>query len=366
MSGGAEDNDKQYEPTQKKLDDARKKGEIARSTDLNTAASYSGILLVAIALGASTLSGFGQLLSGMIANADKMSEVFFSDSAHPISGGVIKGLMNHVSPWFLIPGLVVLLVILAQRSFVVAPSKLAPKLSRISPLSNAKNKFGRSGLFEFAKSFAKLLIYSIVLALFLRAKMPEILSTVHLPPAMVTSVLLRLVIEFLSIVLLIALAIGAVDFLWQRAEHNRRNMMSRKEMTDETKQSEGDPHMKQKRRQKGYDIAMNQMLADVPEADVIIVNPEHYAVALKWDRSAGSAPICVAKGVDEIAARIREVASENGVPIHRDPPTARTLYATVEIGEEIRPEQYRPVAAAIRFAETMRKKARDITRGPNG
>ncbi|PIE14248.1 MAG: flagellar biosynthesis protein FlhB [Rhodobacterales bacterium] len=327
MSGGAEDNDKQYEPTQKKLDDARKKGEIARSTDLNTAASYSGILLVAIALGASTLSGFGQLLSGMIANADKMSEVFFSDSAHPISGGVIKGLMNHVSPWFLIPG---------------------------------------SGLFEFAKSFAKLLIYSIVLALFLRAKMPEILSTVHLPPAMVTSVLLRLVIEFLSIVLLIALAIGAVDFLWQRAEHNRRNMMSRKEMTDETKQSEGDPHMKQKRRQKGYDIAMNQMLADVPEADVIIVNPEHYAVALKWDRSAGSAPICVAKGVDEIAARIREVASENGVPIHRDPPTARTLYATVEIGEEIRPEQYRPVAAAIRFAETMRKKARDITRGPNG
>ncbi len=357
MSGGNEDDDKQFEPTQKKLDDARKKGEVAKSTDLNTAASYSGILLVAVAMGAIMTSSFGQLLANMLENSDQISDVFFNDSAQATSGGVIQILLTSVGPWFLIPGLLVLLTILAQRSFIVAPDKLIPKLSRISPVSNAKNKFGRSGLFEFGKSFFKLLIYSIVLAMFLKTKLPEILGTVHLSPAMVTSVLLRLVVEFLSIVLIIALAIGAVDFLFQKAEHTRRNMMSRKEMTDEAKQSEGDPHMKQQRRQKGYAIAMNQMLADVPDADVIIVNPEHYAVALKWDRKSGAAPSCVAKGVDEIAARIRETAAEAGVPIHRDPPTARTLFATVEIGQEIRPEHYHAVAAAIRFAEKLRNLA---------
>ena len=108
---------------------------------------------------------------------------------------------------------------------------------------------------------------------------------------------------------------------------------------------------------KGISLAMNQMLAEVPKADVIIVNPTHYAVALKWDRKAGRAPICVAKGVDEIAARIREIAAENAIPVHADPPTARALHATVEIGSEIRRDHYRAVAAAIRFAEMIRKKA---------
>jgi len=360
MSNSSEDDDKQFEPTQKKLDDARKKGEIPRSTDLNTAASYSGILLMAVALGAGSVSDFGQVLANMIGNADKISRVYFNDSASPITGGVLQSLLASVGPWFLIPGLVVLLTIFAQRSFVVAPEKLKPKLSRISPLSNAKNKFGRSGLFEFGKSFFKLSIYSVILAFFLKAHMLEILGTVHLSAGMVTSVLLRLVVEFLFIILLIALAIGAVDFMWQRAEHTRRNKMSRKEMTDEAKQSEGDPHMKQQRRQKGYEIAMNQMLSDVPEADVVIVNPTHYAVALKWNRQDGGAPTCVAKGVDEIAARIREAASEAAVPIHRDPPTARTLFATVQIGQEIRPEHYHAVAAAIRFAEELRKKVRRL------
>jgi len=138
----------------------------------------------------------------------------------------------------------------------------------------------------------------------------------------------------------------------------RNNRMSHQEMRDEIKQSEGDPYMKQSRRQRGYDIATNRMLVDVPKADVVIVNPSHYAVALRWDRSAGSAPRCVAKGTDEVAARIREVAMAAGVPIQRDPPTARALHASVAIGAEIRPEHYRAVAAAVRFAETMRARAR--------
>jgi flagellar biosynthetic protein FlhB len=134
--------------------------------------------------------------------------------------------------------------------------------------------------------------------------------------------------------------------------------MSRKELTDESKNSEGDPAMKQQRRQKGIAIAMNQMMNDVPEADVIIVNPTHYAVALKWNRMGGGAPECVAKGVDLVAAQIREIAQENGVPVHSDPPTARALYATVEIGDQIPDVQFKPVAAAIRFADRIRKAAR--------
>ena len=135
-------------------------------------------------------------------------------------------------------------------------------------------------------------------------------------------------------------------------------MMSRKELTDESKDAEGDPYMKQKRRQKGQEIASKQMIQDVPNADVVIVNPTHYAVALKWSRLPGDVPVCVAKGVDEIAARIREKAQESAVPIHSDPPTARALHAVVEIGQEIPPENYRAVAAAIRFADEIRRKAK--------
>ena len=221
-----------------------------------------------------------------------------------------------------------------------------------------KNKFGRGGLFEFAKSTVKLCIYSIVLGVFLYSKLPEILSTLYLTPALIGVSLARLTLSFLLIVLAISLAIGAVDFMWQKAEHTRKNRMSRKEITDEAKQQEGDPHMKQKRRQRAQEIALNQMLADVPDADVIIVNPTHFAVALKWSRMPGAAPECVAKGVDEIAVRIREIAAESGVPIHSDPPTARAIFATVEIGRQIEPDHYKAVAAAIRFAEMIRKKAR--------
>ncbi len=363
MSGPDDDNDdKQFEPTQKKLDDARKKGEIPRSTDLNVAASYGGFVLVALIAGPATLSRLGEVMAGLLSNSDRYSKTVFSDSAQPFSGGLMLALSWPLAPWFLLPPALVILVVIAQRGLVFAPEKLRPKLSRISLLSNAKNKFGRSGLFEFGKSFFKLVIYSTILAYFLSNKTPEILGTLYATPAMAVAMLLRLAVQFMLIVLLIAMTMGAVDYLWQYQEHMRRNRMSRKDMTDESKESEGDPHMKQQRRQKGYTIAMNQMLAEVPNADVIIVNPQHYAIALQWSRMPGEAPVCVAKGVDEIAARIREIAAESAIPIHRDPPTARAIYASVEIGQEIWAEHYAAVAAAIRFAETMRKKARGLHR----
>ncbi|MEL7211307.1 MAG: flagellar type III secretion system protein FlhB [Pseudomonadota bacterium] len=353
-----ESSEKQHEPTQKKLDDARKKGEVPRSTDLNTAAAYGGFLIVAVSIGAALLTDTGTTLMILLDRSHELSQLIFESPAAPVVGGVMASLGGSLLPWFGLPAVAVLLTIIAQRSFIVTPSKLMPKASRISVLSNAKNKFGRTGLFEFAKSAVKLIIYCVLLGVFLVANLNDIVSTLYLSPAMALSLLAGLTVKFLAVVLVISLAIGCVDFFWQRFDHMMKNRMSHEDLKKEVKSSEGDPQVKQQRRQRGYEIAMNQMLADVPKADVVIVNPTHYAVALSWSRQAGAAPVVVAKGVDEVAARIRETATDANVAIHSDPPTARAIFATVEIGQEVLPEHYKPVAAAIRFADALRGKAK--------
>ncbi|MGF6861817.1 flagellar biosynthetic protein FlhB [Rhodobacteraceae bacterium MBR-64] len=350
--------EKIFEATPHKLEEARKRGELVRSTELATAAGYAGMVITGVTIGAASLQGIGETLAVLLGQADRLAPQMLGGGA-AVSGGVFSGLALAGAPWFLIPMLAVFLTIVAQRALVFAPEKLEPKLSRVSVLANAKNKFGRDGLFEFGKSFVKLVVISGILWLFFISRLPLILGALALSPVMVTALLLQLLLEFLAIMLAVALAIGAVDYLWQYHQHLRKNRMTRKEMTDEMKNSEGDPHVKQQRRQRGYDIATNRMLADVPKADVVIVNPTHYAVALKWTRADRGAPVCVAKGVDEIAARIREMAAEAGIPLRSDPPTARALYATVEVGQEIGRDQYRAVAAAIRFAEAMRARARE-------
>lgn len=357
-----EQDDKQYEPTQKKLEDARRKGDVPRSSDLGTAASIGGIVLVALGFGGNNLRHLGDTLEGVLSRADLFSIEVFSGGGTNFTGSLLLSISATLAPWLLVPAVFVLVTNVALRSFTVSGEKLKPKLSRVNPIQGAKNKFGRSGLFEFAKSFVKLVFFTIVLAIFLWDNLPAIIGTISLSPGMATVTFLQLSSRFLLLVLAIAIFVGGIDFLWQRQEFLRKNRMTRKEMTDESKENEGDPQMKQQRRQKGYEIAMQRMLADVPNADVIVVNPTHFSVALQWSREQGAAPVCVAKGVDEIAAKIREIAMENGVPIHSDPPTARAIYASVEVGEEIHPEQYRAVAAAIRFAENIRAKMQ--RRGP--
>jgi len=149
------------------------------------------------------------------------------------------------------------------------------------------------------------------------------------------------------------------DLFWQRLSYLKRLRMSHQELKDEGKQSEGDPYMRAQRRERARQIANNQMMLAVPEADVVTANPIHYAVALKWRRQEASAPVCLAKGVDEIALAIRARAVEAGVPVQTDPPTARSIHGLVEIGQEIRPEHFKAVAAAIIFADEMRRRARE-------
>jgi len=356
--GDQEGGDKSHDPTPQKLKKAREKGEIARSTDLSVAAGYAGLVLALLGAGTQTVQSLGSGLMVLLDQPDRLAVLMFSGGYQASFGRVLFGSILSLAFWFILPAGAVFLSIVAQRGLVFAPSKLQPRFSRISVIKNAKNKFGRSGLFEFFKSASKLILYSICLSLFLKTKLPEMTGSIGTGPGLVASLLARMCIEFMLIVLLIAAALGALDTLWQHKEHLRKNRMSRKEIVDETKDSEGDPHIKQQRRKRAQQIAINQMMVEVPKGDVVIVNPTHFAVCLKWDRAPGTAPVCVAKGVDEMATAIRKSATIAGVPIQHDPPTARSLFATTELGQEIPEEHYRAVAASIRFAEQMRTRAR--------
>lgn len=349
--------DKPYEATQKRLDDARKKGEVAHSSDLTTAAGLGGLIIAFFAFGADTLTDLAGTLAYLLDQAGPVSEVWFSGPIAPATQDFYLALSAPVLVWMGLPALAALLAVLAQQAFVVSLEKLQPKLNRISPIQGAKNKFGRNGLFEFTKSTVKLIIISVCLTVFGMIELPNMMMSLALDSVQVTTLMLETAGRFMVIVFLVMVALGSIDLLWQRAEHQRKHRMSHKEMTDEQKESEGDPYLKGRRRDKGIEIATNRMIADVPKSDVVIVNPTHFAVALRWDRDNGSAPVCVAKGVDEVALRIRTTAMEAGVPIRHDPPTARVLYRMVEVDQEISPEHYRAVAVAIRFADRVKGRA---------
>ncbi len=358
MSKSDDDTEKTHDATPKKLEDARKRGEVPKSTDLTTSASYIGFIVALMLLGVEGATKMLGTFSTLIRDADRLA-ISISDLGGPwLMGSIVGGISGVIALLFGMPALAVLGVLFAQRAIVFAPEKVAPKLNRISVISGLKNKFGAKGLFEFAKSAFKLVLISVLLVWFVAGRLDELITTTAMSPGQLASGIGTILMDFLLLVFVATLLIGGADYLWQYAHHLKTNRMSLKEIKDETKDSQGDPHFKQLRRQRGYEIAMNQMLSDVPKADVIVVNPTHYSVALQWDRSSGTAPVCVAKGVDEIAARIREIAEENKVPIFSDPPTARALHATVEIGAQIERDQYRAVAAAIRFAEEIREKMR--------
>lgn len=349
--------DKEHDATPNKLEEARRKGDIPRPNDLFAAASIGGLLLALAGFGGWAVQRMGEAAVVLLDQSDQLSTLMVAGSSGPL-GGILLAFVGPATVLVMVPAALVLVTVIATRSLVFAPEKLEPKLERISLIATAKHKFGAEGLMEFAKSAAKMALVSGVLYVYFLARLPVILTAVYLAPGPSSLLLGRLTLEFLAFVFVIAAAIGAVDFVWQIHLHRDRNRMSRKEVLDEHKENEGDPHFKAARRQRAQEVATNRMLSDVATADVVVVNPTHYAVALRWDRAKGGAPVCVAKGVDEIALRIRERAAEKGIPLHRDPPTARAIHASVEIGQEIKVEHYRAVAAAVRFADAMRKKAR--------
>ncbi|MEM8801286.1 MAG: flagellar type III secretion system protein FlhB [Pseudomonadota bacterium] len=350
--------EKPFEATPRKLEEARKRGEVPISQDLVTFGVYCGILIAGAGLGVWSVSRGGSALLPFFSAPEQLAASVFDIGGRMAFGALIWIYAGSIAVWLALPYALALFSAFAQGALVFAPSKLKPKLNRVSPLGNAKQKYGPDGLFNFAKSFSKLCVYALVLALLFWSRINEILYLPVLPAAAIIALAAEICFRFIAASALVIFLFAIVDYFWQRAQFLRRQRMTLKEMRDETKETEGDPYTKQARRQRGYDIATNRMMAEVPNADVVIVNPEHYAIALQWDRLPGTAPICVAKGLDEVAARIRETATEHGIPIYRDPPTARAVYATVEIGQEVQVDHYRSIAAAIRFADNVRKKSR--------
>lgn len=349
--------EKTFDPTPRKLEEARKRGEIVRSADLNTALVYGGLLLGSALFGPVLIDRFSTVMMVTIDQSDTLAPLILAPGGAVAAGSAIGAGFMILCGVLAVPVAVLLASLIAQNGVLFTASRLQPILSRISPIQTAKNKFGPSGLFEFAKSSFKLAIYTLLLAVFLIGRADEIMGVMQGNGGQVSAELGRQARDFFIFVFIISLIIGGVDYLWQWGEHIRKNRMTRKEVADESKENEGDPLLKQKRRQRGYDIATNRMIADVQDAAVVIVNPTHYAVALKWDRGKSEVPVCVAKGVDEIAGRIREAANTAGVPIFRDPTTARMLHGVLDIGAPIERDHFRAVAAAIRFADMMRERA---------
>lgn len=348
-----ENDDKPFEASDQKLQRAREKGDIPRSTELNAAAMYLGAWL---AFGIGAIFVVRQWLS--------MASRAMGADGWPLNGifGLAQAIGSYAGWAVLVltaaPAIVVVVVLIVQRGLIFSGEKLAPDLKRINPIANAKQKFGTTGLITFAISLAKAALVCLG-GWYLFAGMMDRLAASAMDGAGGWIVDLGVLLgQVLLMALAISVLFGLLDMLWRWFDHRRKNRMSRKEMEDEYKESEGDPHLKAARRQRAVDVAMKQMLADVAKADVIIVNPTHYAVALEWKRGSGRAPVCLAKGVDDVAARIRDRARDHKVPIWSDPPSARAIHATVDIGQEIRRDQFAAVAAAIRFAEKMREKAR--------
>ncbi|RED12775.1 EscU/YscU/HrcU family type III secretion system export apparatus switch protein [Pontivivens insulae] len=353
MSGGEQESsgEKSHDPTDRRLQTARDEGNIERSPDVDAFLAYLGLTLTLALFGDSLVDGFGIALRAFISSPDQMMELAHAGSALGVG-------LSALTPFFAVPALIVLAGLVARRGIAISAKAILPKLSRIDPVQGAGQKFGATGLFNFAKSTVKLIVVSVAVSVYLIGQIDLIAGLARAERSAVVVVLGQIIVDILIIVTAISFAIAVLDYLWQRFDHRRKLRMTHQELRDETKEGEGDPHIKGQRRQRAQDIAGNQMLTDMQDADVVMVNPTDFAVALKWDRDGGGAPVCVAKGQGEMAARIRDIAAEHGIPLHRDVPATRALFASTKLGEEVPEDLYRAVAAAIRFADTIRAVSR--------
>lgn len=356
MSEDTEQEDKNFDPTPRKIEQAREKGDVPQSRELHGLALYLGLLVSCVTMGEWIVTYIGTQLSIFMRDAPILLIASNTKALSHALGELMLHVIIGISP--IIAGITIapILSMIAQNSITLSGAKLELNFDKLSILKNFKNKFGRDALVEFLKGNVKVGLIGIGVFMISMPILDQAPSWISNDASLLGLILGNIWLKIIIAVTAIAGVIGIFDFLWQRYAFMQRMMMSFQELKDESKDMEGDPHFKHKRKEKGREIAMNQMLAEVPKADVVIVNPSHYAVALKWTGAKGTAPICIAKGTDEIALAMKAKAAEHKIPVRPDAPLARTLFAVVEIGEQIREEHYAAVAAALRFAAQMRKK----------
>lgn len=350
--------DKSHEPTPQKLRKSREKGDVPYSNEATSAAGYAVFFLAILILaGWITMDVFSGL-APFLSNPETFAAIFTTTDAKGAAGEITFRTFRSTLALLVILSIGALVAVGGQRSFAFSLSKIKPKLSRLSIVDNAKQKYGPNGLADFVKKAAKLCAIMGILLFAVKDRFTDLPTLIGMPAHALPGYFFNEAVFFFGLITGAAVVIAALDLPWRIFQHRKRLRMTHEEVKRESKETEGDPLMKSVRRQKAEAIATNRMMADVPKADIVIVNPTHYATALKWDRHRGGAPVCVAKGVDEVAARIRKTAAEHGVPIKRDPPTARSIYALVDIGREIKREHFAAVAAAIHYADQARKDAR--------
>lgn len=341
------DDDKTEAPTPRKLDQAREKGEIIYSTEVGTALSLTAATIVVAFLSGPIVAQIGHALVGFLAMPDQYS-------AEPAAlQALLSSVLLRVALALGLGALGFILAGLLSRYLQDRPTftakRLTPKLEKLNPAEGFKRVFGKAAAATFLKSLAKLTIVGAALAwvLWPRDATLEQLSLMD-PAAFLPFVRDRAGALMLTLASAAA-AIAAIDYVTTRQSYMKRMRMSRRELKDEARQSDGDPHVKARLRQIRTERSRKRMLASMPKASVVITNPTHYAVALRYVQDETPAPICLAKGVDAVAQRIRAAAEEHNVPIVEDPPLARALFASAELDQPIPREHYEAVAKVIGF-----------------
>lgn len=347
MADEHDDSQQTEQPTQKRLEQAREAGDIIKSPEVSTFVLLAGGTLGIAMFGHSLAVGLGAILAQFLQQPDQMAV----DGAGLAS--LMRGVLLHLG-LALAPFMGVMLVAaLAGHVLQSRPTfnleKLAPDLSKLSLLSGLSRMFGMEGWVNLLKGLIKLAIVGLAIWTQLWPERGMLEAILTQSPQGVMADMSHLLFKILVAALAALLVIAGFDYFIQYMRFMRRNRMSRQEVKEEFRQNEGDPIIKAKVRQIRQERARKRMIADVPKATVVITNPTHFAVALKYESGKTAAPICVAKGVDALALRIRAVAEEHEVPVIENPPLARALHASVEVDEAVPPEHYKAVAQVIGY-----------------
>lgn len=343
---GEDGQEKTLEASPRKLEEARKKGDTPVSREGAVFGLYLGMLLSIFLAGGTVASAIGTTLLPLLEQPDAFLELDLK-GFEMAGSAVMRALTLALAPVFLLLVVGALAPYYLQNTIVVAGVRLAPKFSNLSPASGLKRLFGVKALFEFGKSLIKGMAVAAVCYVVARPIFDHSSAYAALDPAAFLHLMPGHIVAVLLAVTLVAGVIAAIDVAFQRFEYMRRQRMSLQELKEELRSTDGDPHFKMLRRARQRKMAQSRMMADVPLATVVITNPTHFAVALRYDRGKDAAPVCVAKGMDEVALRIRAKAKEAGVPLLEDRPLARALHAGTEIGGMIPREHFEAVARII-------------------
>ncbi len=335
--------------TSKKLSDARGEGQVCRSRELDQAIMLVGLFLTLKMTAASMGLTFLEVFSVVY---NKIPE---TEAAKELTVTVVMSYIQHVAlrslklagPFFAAGFLIAFLSNLVQVKWKVSTKPLQPRLDKFNPLNGFKRMFSKDSLFELLKSLVKIIMIAVIAYTSVRSHAEEIFLLYHVTLNQAIAQIGSIVIDVGLKIAYVYCVVGAVDYVYQRHKFNEDMKMTKQEVKDEMKNSEGDPQIKGKQRQRMQEASRRRMMQNVPQADVVITNPTHYAVALKYDAGTGTAPVLLAKGADLIAQRIKEIAKENKVEIVENKPLARMIYTNVEIGREIPPELYQAVAEIL-------------------